>query len=1815
MKNNTYTHLCWGLIGICCLLFYHTGSAQCTIQSPNNACAGEEVTFEVGNPEPGRTYEWDFNEDGIVDAQGLTATFRFPGAVNARTYEVELLRDGNPCASRNINISRGPDASLGVNPADGEFEDGEIRVCTNESRVTVGFFNSSSTISINESYEIAWGDGSVDTYTNSTFTATRLIQHTYTEQGYKEITLRVRSVDGCEAEQKYLFYYGGNPSVGLVNPGNTTGLCVGESITFPISETANNPQDTKYEIYINDMLVGDYDQNNVPSTFTYTFDESSCGLTTPSSNFKHAFEVRMLARTPCGTSSATIAPIEVSAPPELELTIDEPSSSCVGEVFKFKNTSSTQEISTKGNVTQCVTELDASWAIDGPGDFEVINGNVFSSEELEVSFDVPGTYGVTVTVTSSVCGAFTLTDSIEVSRETQIQNGDIRINYAGATACVPSVVPIDNDVQNADNFRWRIIPNQGWEFETGSASSREPSIRFTEGGEYVIELTASNACQSDTWRDTIEVRGAPAVGLRGIPNFCNEAELNFDNDAVQFRPNGNTITGYEWSFPGSNQATTQSQFPTNVQFNNPGTYTVTATATNSCGTGVATRTFTVESPIDATIPDTIEVCGNGDPISLTAAPGGGEWTGVGISSDGNFDPAEGALGANFVYYEVGIGACADIDTTLIQLLDYPILDLGADSALCVTEDTFRLTPNLTGGTWVALDGGQLLGDQFLPNASGPGSYAFRYELTNVNACTSSDTLQLRVVESANISIPDTAYCDVPGSFDLPTPNLNGGIWSGPGINADQFEPRAAGGPGSYQIQYAFSDPNFCPTVVPITIRVDSLPLVDAGPEDSVCVSEPQIELVGLPAGGQWSGPGIDPFQPDIFKPELVGAGRFILFYSFGEGSCRVQDSTRINILSNPNVFAGPDRQICADDTTFVLLGNTPVGGEWQGPGITNNFSGEFDPDLVPIGSVELIYSYTFPGVDCFGQDTIRLTKHPLPSPIFDLPPTYCLGDTITIIDRSIGAFAWDWTFEGAGRSNRRNPSIAFDSAGIYTISLLVESDFGCTDTISNQMEIIPPPIAAFGMNFDQDCAPVETVFENRSSGIDVTYEWDFGNGETSSEENPTPVLFNSAPRDTIFEIKLTASNQCGEQEFVDTVQVLTVPTVGFGFSVDTSCSPLTTQILNQTSGGVVSVFWDLGNGNFSDDFNPPPQTYIANDQPITYDVTMVARNACGVDSLTRPMYVKPANVEAFISLPQSEGCAPFTIDFPNFTTIGSRLVWDFGDGTTSNELTPSHTYLEPGDYRVIQYAENGCGIDSTSVSLSVLPPPTVAFDMNMPGCLNQPLAFENLSADAEGFQWWFDSLGTSSIREPIFAFPDTGTFTVTLEGTSPFNGCSARFSEDIYIRNIPDIQLEQDENEGCEPLTVSFNAISNQDVRMEWDFGDGNSSSRTNPEHLFVNSGTYLVTVTAMDTFGCRQASDPASIQVNPKPEVQFTPMVEQDCTLPARFNMNNETEDADTYSWNFGNATNSSLNNPIGEYPEPGEYKIFLLAENIYGCVDSGISMVSIPIVPLADFDFEPGEGCDPLDVQFTNLSESADEYLWSFGDGTFSAEMDPIHRYYDPGQYDVQLIASADNYCRDTFTLPGIIRIYGTPTASFEAIPVSTDPFDGRYLFKNLSVGAETFFWDFGDGNISRDFSPQHRFRNDEVRQIYLEAIGEAGCKDDTLLVLQPPALKGLHIPTGFSPQNGLGDVRLFKPTGIGLKEYHMQIFSSYGELLWETTLLDDGQPVESWDGTVNGQLQPQDVYVWKCRAVFKDGTIWRGQKAANGKLKNIGSLVLLR
>ena len=196
----------------------------------------------------------------------------------------------------------------------------------------------------------------------------------------------------------------------------------------------------------------------------------------------------------------------------------------------------------------------------------------------------------------------------------------------------------------------------------------------------------------------------------------------------------------------------------------------------------------------------------------------------------------------------------------------------------------------------------------------------------------------------------------------------------------------------------------------------------------------------------------------------------------------------------------------------------------------------------------------------------------------------------------------------------------------------------------------------------------------------------------------------------------------------------------------------------------------------------------------------------------------------------------------------------------------------------------------------------------------------------------------------------------------------------------------------------------------------------------------------------------------------------------------------------------------------------------------------------------------------------------------------------------------------CKDSDSAE--IRIFPSPESQFTF--TSSGGYPEYLTFVNTSTGATECYWDFGNGQAlsACDMDGPIEYSNNDNYLISLLTLNAYGCSD-TSAVQYLVNFKGLFMPNALIPEHPDPEENLFLPKGIGIAEYTIQIFDTWGNLIWQSSALQNGMPSEGWNGRdANGNVYPQDVYAWRASARFTDGTYWSGK---NGK--TYGTVTLIR
>lgn len=358
-----------------------------------------------------------------------------------------------------------------------------------------------------------------------------------------------------------------------------------------------------------------------------------------------------------------------------------------------------------------------------------------------------------------------------------------------------------------------------------------------------------------------------------------------------------------------------------------------------------------------------------------------------------------------------------------------------------------------------------------------------------------------------------------------------------------------------------------------------------------------------------------------------------------------------------------------------------------------------------------------------------------------------------------------------------------------------------------------------------------------------------------------------------------------------------------------------------------------GNANT---FPATPGAYASSDNGANCNVGVV-KIAFNLGSVSTDAQAQPATT----------GCAPFTVNFLDNSSNATSWAWDFGDGSTSNAQTPTHTFTTPGVYnvRLIGTNPDACRVADTSwVTITVTDEsihPDFSYNV-IDSCNTLSIAITNLSTGIGGgaptgadFFWDFGNGNTfNGANPPIQVFATGGTYPIKLVMSHP-NACNSPDSIIktvtinplmVSVGDIPDLSI-------CSGDTVHFAPQSSNAVNFEWDFGDGTSSSLPNPSHAFTSPGTYNVRLIVSNSATCNLFDTVfASVTVRPSPVAQFSvsPAMAE-ANVP--FTFTNQSQGAIAYLWEFGDGNTSSEEHPVHEYNRSGTYQVCLTATNSYNC------------------------------------------------------------------------------------------------------------------------------------------------------------------------------------------------------------------------------------------------------------------------------------------
>lgn len=776
------------------------------------------------------------------------------------------------------------------------------------------------------------------------------------------------------------------------------------------------------------------------------------------------------------------------------------------------------------------------------------------------------------------------------------------------------------------------------------------------------------------------------------------------------------------------------------------------------------------------------------------------------------------------------------------------------------------------------------------------------------------------------------------------------------------------------------------------------------------------------------------------------------------------------------------------------------------------------------------------------KGTIAQGQFPLKASFTQDKTVGCSPLLVQFSDKSTGNItSYFWDFGNGNTSALKNPGALYHTAGNYTVKLVITDGAGETDTLLKTLAIkaIPNPQVGFTVSSLKTCAGEELKFTDTSkasSGKIASWQWNFGDGGSSTFQNPAYTYTTGGN----FSVSLIVTDTNGCKSFVNRSSYISASLpaqVGFTVNNTGSCILPHNAVFTDTSitdpDQTYSYVWNFGNGDSAAAQNPS-YTFT---QSGNYDITLSLKdkNNC-VSTHRQKNFISLGKTKADFELNAKKGCAPHPVEFTN-TTIGlagnAKVVWYFGNGDSAIGANATYTYKKTGTYSVkmVITSPQGCN-DSIEKKnyITVFPELTPAINaQNTVSCtVPHVVDFKSQSNRAVSWFWNFGDGYFSDEVNPSHTYNVRGVYAVTLTVTDT-NGCKA-----TVVRNkIVTVQSQKavyipSVTTGCAPLRVTFYNRSSSAyaiVKAAYDFGPG-AVKNADGTVTYPNPGVYYPKLTITDANGCSSEwSKHDSIVVDARTHPSFVAETTSGCRADmkeVKFINTTDTanQNVDGFYWNFGTTT-SKAKNPVVDFSlTPGLHGVYLVSKN-KGCYDTAYAQDYINVKgPVAKIQITENP-CELDTVLFANASTDATAYTWKLN-GEAVSNTDSFTKWLAPGKYHTLLKVYNDTSgCEDSIAYTLTIRKPLVPGFTQSADSVCANV---PMILSDTTQGSVTTRWTYeGKTEGGKTITPQ--FANPKAVDITMEVFDEIGCmqavtKTHTLKVLGPDFIPSVTPDKGCFP-----------------------------------------------------------------------------------------------
>ncbi len=790
-------------------------------------------------------------------------------------------------------------------------------------------------------------------------------------------------------------------------------------------------------------------------------------------------------------------------------------------------------------------------------------------------------------------------------------------------------------------------------------------------------------------------------------------------------------------------------------------------------------------------------------------------------------------------------------------------------------------------------------------------------------------------------------------------------------------------------------------------------------------------------------------------------------------------------------------------------------------------------DTVPVTDTTIITGKN--NSECIDSSMFYIHIYPQVQADFTMNPTEGCDSTVTSITNNSSGYAlsYEWDFGDESSSTKTSPEHLYTNKTIgvinRTITLTAISNNMCIDTTKRIFTVFPYIRADFSIDSTYGCPPFQSVIHNQSVGAD-TYSWDFNNDgiydSNSDQQNITSPQYSNTgyTDDSTYTIKLYVENNNGCADSLER-SVTVYPSIKAGFNVDqlASCHPASFLFTDQSQ-GAKTYLWDFKDGATSMQQDSINYTYdpnlTASAKPYNVVLFVTGKHDYCTDMKDTTVEVYPY-IKANFTTDEFIGCGPFEVTFDN-SSIGpsNNYKWYVNginainapsDNSSFDTIFTGSTDPDPVTHIIKLVATNieGC-TDSISDTIAVYPDiiPSFTISPRDSSCHPFNVNFTNTSSNSNTYLWDFGDGVNSNLENPSHTFNNFGitdtSYIVLLQAMSAI--CVDSVYDTVTVFPIPEANFEVSKNVSCPPLEVQITNNSEAGDTFLWSFGDGKDTTllTTTPlTYSYDNTSNSPKNYNLQLDVSNKNCTATANESITIYPHVTASFAYDSAGCSPHMADIKNNSLNASTYKWDFGDGQQSTVNEPNHKYTNmSGGTKIYpvrLDAFSRYQCTDDTTIDITVYSTPETNFLAMPVLQYYPdTTIVITNKTISADSfnYIWDYGDGNIDSlytTSDSMKYSYDTwGDYEIRMTAF-NQFCSDSSSQS--ITIFAPMPETEFTVNTDTGCAPLTVNFNNETEYGVSYVWDFNDGEISKEKNPTHIFKYGGNYNVKLTAKGHNG------------------------------------------------------------------------------------------------------------------------